>query len=141
VRLAALLEAPYAFGSTYALEVAADEESWRRRLVEWARFVAEVDGEVAGTVGGGAGELARTVAMTALWVEPRFRRHGVGGALVDAVVDWAVSQGCTKVLLWVTEVNKVAERLYEHHGFARTGRVDQTRPGEAAVEYEMATRI
>jgi GNAT superfamily N-acetyltransferase len=141
VRLAALQEAPYAFGSTYALEVAADEESWRRRLVEWARFVAEVDGEVAGTVGGGAGEFARTVALTALWVEPRFRRHGVGDALVGAVVDWAATQGCSQVLLWVTDVNKAAERLYVHHGFARTGRVDEVRPGEPEVEYEMAKRI
>jgi GNAT superfamily N-acetyltransferase len=92
-------------------------------------------------VGGGAGEFARTVALTALWVDPRFRGRGVGGALVGAVVDWAASQGCAQVVLWVTEVNKAAERLYEHHGFVRTGRVAEVRPGEPAVEYEMARGI
>jgi GNAT superfamily N-acetyltransferase len=141
VRLAALQEAPYAFSSTYGLEVAADEDSWRRRIVEWARFVAEVEGEVVGTVGAGAGEFARTIALTALWVDPRFRGHGVGGALVGAVVDWASSEGCTQVLLWVTDVNKVAESLYVHHGFALTGRAAEVRPGEPAVEYEMTKRI
>ncbi|HEY8633732.1 MAG TPA: GNAT family N-acetyltransferase [Candidatus Dormibacteraeota bacterium] len=141
VRLAALQEAPYAFGSTFELEVAADEDSWRRRIVDWARFIAEVEGEVAGTVGAGAGEFALTVALTALWVDPRFRSRGIGGALVGSVVDWAASEGCTQVLLWVTEMNKAAERLYEHHGFARTGRVDEVRRGEPAVEYEMSKRI
>jgi GNAT superfamily N-acetyltransferase len=100
-----------------------------------------VEGEVAGTVGGGAGESDRTVALTALWVDPRFRGMGVGGALVGAVVDWAASQGCAQVVLWVTEVNKAAERLYEHHGFVRTGMVAEVRPGEPVVEYEMARGI
>lgn len=140
VRLAALREAPYAFGSTFELEVAADEDSWRRRLVEWARFVAEVEGEVAGTVGAGTGELAGSTALTALWVDPRFRGRAVGDALVGAVIDWTASQGCTQILLWVTEVNKVAERLYERHGFTRTGRVDQVRPAEPVIEYEMSKR-
>jgi GNAT superfamily N-acetyltransferase len=141
VRLAALREAPYAFGSTFEREVAAEEESWRRRLVEWARFVAELEGEVAGTVGGGAGELAHTVALTALWVDPRFRARGVGGALVGAVMEWAASQGCKEVLLWVTDANQAAQRFYEQLGFARTGRVGQVRPLEPAIEYEMAKRI
>jgi GNAT superfamily N-acetyltransferase len=100
-----------------------------------------VEGEVAGTVGGGAGESARTIALTALWVDPRFRGRGVGGALAEAVVDWAASQGCAQVVLWVTEVNKAAERLYEHHGFVRTGIVAEVRPGEPVVEYEMARGI
>jgi GNAT superfamily N-acetyltransferase len=141
VRLAALQEAPYAFGSTFEREVAADEESWRRRLFERTHFVADLEGEVAGTVGASAGELTGTTALIALWVDPHFRGRGFGGALVGAVVDWAAGQGCSQVLLWVTDVNKVAQRLYELHGFARTGRMDQVRPGEPEVEYEMTKRI
>ena len=138
IRLASLQEAPYAFGSTYEAEVGASEHSWRRRLSDRTRFVAEVDGKVVGTVGAGPGEFDGAAALTALWVDPGFRGRGVGSALVDAVVDWAKGKGFNQVLLWVTEVNENAQRLYERRGFARTGRMIEVRPREPAVEYEMA---
>jgi len=37
---------------------------------------------VAGTVSGGDGEVSGAAAMTAMWVDPRFRRQGVGDVLV-----------------------------------------------------------
>jgi GNAT superfamily N-acetyltransferase len=141
VRLAALREAPYAFGSTYEGEVGASEESWRNRLRDRARFVAEVNGQVVGTVGAGFGEISGAAALTALWVDPRYRGQGIGIALIDAVVEWARSQHFDQVLLWVTEVNQTAERLYERYGFIRTGRVSEVRPGEAVVEHEMSRPI
>ena len=102
------------------------------------RFVAEVDGKTAGTVGAGPGEISGSAALTALWVDPLYRRQGVGSALIDAVVDWAKSEGLSHVLLWVTESNQNAERLYERLGFVRTGRVTVVRPDEDRLEYEMA---
>jgi GNAT superfamily N-acetyltransferase len=141
IRLASLQEAPYAFGSTYEAEVGASEDSWRRRLSDRTRFVAEVDGKVVGTVGAGPGEFDGAAALTALWVDPGFRGRGVGSALVDAVVDWAKGEGFNQVLLWVTEVNENAQRLYERRGFARTGRMIEVRPREPAVEYEMAKAL
>lgn len=137
MRLASLREAPYAFGSTYEAEVGAGEESWRKRLVDRTRFVADVDGRVVGTVGVGPGELSGSAALTALWVDPGFRRHGVGHALVEAVFEWSRSQGFSEVLLWVTEVNHQAATLYESHGFVRTGKVMEVRSNEPALEYEM----
>ena len=119
----------------------ASEDSWRRRLSERARFVAEVDGQVVGTVGAGPGEFGGAAALTALWVDPGFRGQGVGSALVEAVLEWARSQGFSEVLLWVTEVNENAQRLYLHHGFARTGRAIEVRPREPAVEYEMTKAL
>jgi GNAT superfamily N-acetyltransferase len=110
-------------------------------LIDWARFVAEVDGRVVGTVGAGAGEFGGTAALTALWVDPRFRGKGIGTALIDAVAEWARSERCTEILLWVTDVNNAAERLYERHGFTRTGRVSEVRPGEPEIEHEMSKRI
>lgn len=92
---------------------------------------------MVGTVGAGPGEFDGSAALTALWVDPGFRGQGVGSALVDAAEGWARGKGFNAVLLWVTEVNEDARRLYEHHGFARTGRVIEVRPGEPGVEYEM----
>jgi GNAT superfamily N-acetyltransferase len=136
-----LKEAPYAFGSTFEREVSLAESHWRNAVVQRTRFLAEVDGEVAGTVGAGPGEFSGSAALTALWVDPRFRGRGVGSALVEAVLGWAADHGFSQVLLWVTEVNRNAERLYVHHGFARTGRASVVRPGEAGVENEMSRLV
>ncbi len=139
VRLAALQEAPSAFGSTFADEVRRDERSWRRALVDRARFVAEVDGAVAGTASGGAGDTSGAAALTAMWVDPRFRRQGIGEVLVKTVVEWATTSHHDLLLLWVTDGNIDAERLYRRAGFVRTGAVQDVRPGH--LEYEMSLKL
>jgi GNAT superfamily N-acetyltransferase len=141
IRLAALQDAPYAFGSTHQAEVGLDERSWRARLCERARFVAEQDGRIVGTVGAGAGERKGSAALTALWVEPEARRVGVGAVLVRTVMDWSRDEGHRTVLLWVTAENPNAERLYERLGFKRTGAVARVRPGEPRLEYEMVASV
>ena len=139
MRLDALKEAPYAFGSTYEREVDRPERQWRHALIDRTRFVAEVDGVVAGTVSGGDGDSNATAAMTAMWVDPRYRRRGVGDLLVKTVVEWARSAGYGGMLLWVADGNDGAERLYRRNGFVRTGGVQEMRPGE--LEYEMSMRL
>lgn len=139
VRLAALKEAPYAFGSRYEVEVRAPESRWREVVTSRTRFVAEVDGVVAGTVSGGDGDSTRSVAMTAMWVDPRFRRQGVGAVLVKTVIEWARKTGYGEMFLWVTDGNANAERLYERNGFMRTGASQDVRPGQ--LEYEMSLAL
>ena len=137
VRLAALKEAPYAFGSKFEAEASASEDSWRQRLTGWTRFAAEVDSQVVGTVGVGDGEFTGSAALTSLWVDPRFRGRGLGSALIDAVVDWARERGLSQILLWVTDGNQHAETLYLRNGFVRTGgEID-----EPLGEFEMSKRI
>ncbi len=140
MRLAALKEAPYAFGSTYERERELDDASWRRRATDRVRFVVEVDGVVAGTVSGGDGEEHGSSAMTAMWVDPRFRRAGVGDLLVKTVLDWAGAEGYIRMLLWVTAVNPNAERLYARNGFERTGASQDVRPGELELEMSKGLR-
>ena len=139
VRLAALQEAPYAFGSNYEHEAKFEEATWRRRVGDRTRFVAEVDGVVAGTVSGGEGEVNGAAAMTAMWVDPRYRRQGVGEVLVKTLLEWAKAKGYGQMFLWVTAVNPRAEHLYAQHGFARTGASQEVRPGE--LEYEMSRHL
>ncbi len=139
VRLAALREAPYAFGSSYEREVDAPERSWRRRLADQTRFFAEVDGVVAGTASGGDGDSTGIAAMTAMWVDPSFRRQGIGDLLVKTLIEWARSGGYSQMSLWVTDVNADAQRLYERNQFVRTGAVQEVRPGE--LEHEMSRTL
>jgi GNAT superfamily N-acetyltransferase len=136
VRLDALKEAPYAFGSTYEHELTFDDATWRRRTADRTRFVAEVDGVVAGTVSGGDGQVNGSAAMTAMWVDPRYRRQGVGEMLVRTLLEWARGRGYRQMFLWVTEVNARAEHLYLQHGFVRTGVSQEVRLGE--LEHEMS---
>jgi GNAT superfamily N-acetyltransferase len=76
-----------------------------------------------------------------MWVDPRFRRQGVGDLLVKTVLEWARSNGYGDVLLWVVEGNVEAEKLYERNAFVRTGQVSLVRAGEDRIEYEMGRKL
>lgn len=114
----------------------ADEDNWRHRLAGTSQFVAEVDGNVAGTAGGIASEDASAMLIS-MWVAPAARGTGVGELLVQAVLDWARDEGYPAVRLWVTEGNVAAERLYLRCGFVRTGATQPVFPGEPRMELEM----
>jgi GNAT superfamily N-acetyltransferase len=131
-----LKDAPYAFGSKFELELHADEDSWRNRLAGRSQFVAELDGNVAGTAGGIASDDA-SAALISMWVAPAARGKGVGEMLVHAVLDWARKEGYPAVRLWVTDGNVAAERLYLRCGFVRTGATQPVFPGEPRMELEM----
>ena len=48
-----------------------------------------------------------------LFTAPQARGHGVGRALIEAVVGWAREQGCSDVY-WLTHTtNRTARRLYD----------------------------
>jgi len=141
VRLAALREAPNAFGSKWEDEAALDEDAWRERLRERAQFAAYSEDVVVGIVGGADSEDGRTVHLVSMWVDPRWRGQGVGDHLVKVVLDWARERGCDEVRLWVADGNREAERLYHRNGFSRTDIVQPIRPGEPRLEFEMKISI
>jgi GNAT superfamily N-acetyltransferase len=123
IRLQALRDAPDAFGSTYAREIAFEPAEWHRRATRDGSFIALLDqseeGELAG-LAGGFEEEPGLVELVAMFVRPRARGHGVGAALVDAVAAWARNRHAVSLHLWVTETNKPAIRLYERCGFTVT---------------------
>ena len=105
------------------------------------RYVAEMDGRVVGTASGGESGYSRAASLTSLWVDPSARGKGVGDALIATVMAWAKAAGNNQLLLWVTETNAHAEKLYERHGFRRTGAIQPVRPGEDRLEFEMSVRV
>jgi ribosomal protein S18 acetylase RimI-like enzyme len=137
VRLAALEEAPYAFGSTYEREAAASDDRWKQVVRDRARFVAEAAERVVGTVSGDS-TMKGTAAITAMWVDPRHRGQGVGDELVRTALEWARGQGYSHIVLCVREGNSHADRLYRRHGFARTGVLCAEGP---EAEYEMGRKL
>jgi GNAT superfamily N-acetyltransferase len=138
VRLAALRDAPEAFGSTAAEAEKLAEEEWRRRLEQRAVFLARVSDQRVGLAAGIGGDRPGEAELVSMWVAPAWRGHGVGDRLVEAVLVWAAGEGFASVGLWVAQGNARAERLYARHGFAATGRV-QPMGGERLdrLEFEM----
>jgi GNAT superfamily N-acetyltransferase len=128
LRLAALAEAPYAFGSRLAdWQGAGDrEERWRERLSipGSCNIVALVDGQPAGMVSGVPGDQAEVAELISMWVSPVARGRGVGDSLIAAVERWARDFGAGVLKLAVAEDNHSARALYRRSGFA-----DTTEPG------------
>jgi GNAT superfamily N-acetyltransferase len=123
VRLAALQDAPYAFGSTYGREARFAEAEWRRRASTRNNFLAylpELGGTPAG-IAAGIEEEPGAFELVSMWVHPDARGRMAGSALITAVAGWARARGAVALHLWVTESNKPARRLYERSGFTPTG--------------------
>jgi GNAT superfamily N-acetyltransferase len=138
LRLAALAEAPSAFGSRLAEERDRTDAEWRDRLRHRVQFVAwEKDRPIA-TVGCLV-EAGGVMELVSMWVTPPERGTGVPDLLIESVVAEASNQGCETIVAWVSDGNEPAERVYMRHGFVRTGLsqlVDADLPMRGA-EFEM----
>lgn len=122
IRLRALQDSPGAFETTLQDAVGWPTEMWDRQLEQLATFVATASGADIGLVRGSAhNDLADAAYLTSLWVAPESRRQGIGSALVDAVADWARSQGYGLLFLDVVETELPAIALYARQGFAPNG--------------------
>ena len=139
VRLASLEESPHAFGSRFAVERNRTEAEWRGRLENRTQFVARDEGHPVATVGC-LTESDGVMELVSLWVAPRARGTGVADLLVDAVVAEARQRGCATIVLWFSQDNARAERLYARHGFVRTGRVQPLERGVPVRGQELEMR-
>ena len=143
VRLTALAEAPHAFGSTYAREVAFGEPQWRGRINERSVTFFAHDDPAAAAPAGLAGVYVEdgTADLVSMWVRPGGRGRGVGAALVEAAAGWARARGFGTLFLWVTESNAPAMRLYERCGFAATGELQPLPWDPAVAEVRMSRAL
>lgn len=149
IRLRALKEDPYAFGSTYAKESQLTDSDWIKRTERWngetgAGFLAieRDNGTACGIAGSFLDENDPTCAhLISMWTAPTHRKRGVGRLLVSEVLNWARGRNALVLLLTVVGNNHGAIRFYERLGFARTGRT-QPYPNEPTlIEYEMSRPI
>jgi ribosomal protein S18 acetylase RimI-like enzyme len=125
LRLAALTQAPYAFGSQLVeWQGEGDtEERWRDRLsIAGSHNVAAMlHGRAAGMASGVPTPHGAVVELISMWVAPAARGHGVGDALVHEIERWARTIGARVLRLSVAEDNTAASALYQRHGFEYTG--------------------
>jgi GNAT superfamily N-acetyltransferase len=118
----------------------ADMMDVRSRLSESQLIVAELDGQLAGSV-----TLYPDASHTSLegwpegWggvrllaVHPKYRGRGIGRALMEECIRRCRLHGMTAIGLHTTEMMVVACRLYEEMGFVRIPEYD-FHPGPGAV--------
>lgn len=102
------------------------------RAAQRERFLEHIDGSARGaSVVAVAGEhivgharvdlTPYNVAGLGMMVDARWRGRGVGGALVEAMVDASRQLGAHKIALQVWPHNEAALRLYRRHGFVEEG--------------------
>ncbi len=134
VRLAALSDAPAAFGSRHGDWVDAPEHRWRARLtdVPFTVVARSEDGPVGVASGVESGEEVELISM---WVAPGQRGTGLAGRLIGEVVTWATAHG-QQTCLMVREDNVVAIRAYARAGFVDHG-VPEDWPADAPQERRM----
>ena len=140
LRLAALAEAPHAFGSRLADWQDAPEDRWRARLSipDSYNLVAELDGRPVGMASGIPDEDdPDAMELISMWVSPTARGRQVGDQLVTAVVDWARDRGASRVVLAVAADNPAATVLYHRNGFQDSDEPPRPMPDGARCELMM----
>jgi ribosomal protein S18 acetylase RimI-like enzyme len=143
VRLSALADAPYAFGSSYAREAPFSEQTWRGRINDRSvTFLARVESANSAPAGlAGVYVEDGAADLVSMWVRPAARGRGVGEALVAAAVSWARAHHLDTLFLWVTEGNTPARRLYERCGFTPTGERQPLPSDPALPEIRMSRAL
>jgi ribosomal protein S18 acetylase RimI-like enzyme len=141
IRLAALADAPHAYGSSLAREREFTEDVWRSRLrpENGVTVLATVGDRAAGIAGGYTPADADSVLLVAMWARPELRGRGVADALVTEIFAWAAENGWSEVRLRVADGNTAARKLFERHGFRSTGERD-TLESDPSVYTETLSR-
>ncbi|MFI5613691.1 GNAT family N-acetyltransferase [Amycolatopsis sp. NPDC051903] len=130
LRLVALEESPHAFGARLAeWQGEGDAEGrWRQRLTDRPfNVLASIEGRDAGMASGTLPDEHGVVDLHSMYVASFARGHGVGDALIEAVLGWASRHDARSVRLQVFEDNAAAIALYRRMGFLDAGTVQYAR--------------
>lgn len=139
VRLAALLDAPTAFGVSYQTAASYSDAQWQERASPggtefWLAFEGHKPiGMIGATVSG-----ANRYNLIAIWVEPAARGSGAAARLIEAVKSRAVERGYDRVYLDVAPENARASHLYLKQGFSF---MDEWEPLESHPHITVQTMV
>ena len=85
----------------------------------------------------GAGQLVPELAhLTGVCVLPYAQGAGVGGQLLDYLLDEVKATGSARATLWTHGTNQQAQRLFESRGFRPTGRSSTDDLGNRILHFE-----
>ncbi|MEP6705265.1 MAG: GNAT family N-acetyltransferase, partial [Acidobacteriota bacterium] len=87
------------------------------RFAEGPVWVAALDGRVVGS--GSVLPEPEWLYVRSMGVVPSARGMGIAGKLLDAIEEYAISEGFEKLFLYTTYFSTGAVELYEKHGYVR----------------------
>jgi GNAT superfamily N-acetyltransferase len=137
IRLRALADAPDAFGATLAGARARSDDDWRASTgTSPLILLAVADGRPVAMGGVFRPANGDPATIWGMWTSPDARGAGIGGRLLDALIEWCQRQPTTEqaydeVRLHVTEGNAGARQLYVSRGFTPTGNWEALRKGSS----------
>ncbi|MYM66799.1 GNAT family N-acetyltransferase [Pseudoduganella sp. FT55W] len=119
IRLAALLDAPTAFGVSHASAAAYTDEAWRDRAAGRgpARYILAFEGDTAVGIVAHVPDANRELNLIAMWVSPRQRGTPTASRLVGVVKAHGKAEGHSRILLDVAPANQRAVAFYQNQGF------------------------
>lgn len=138
VRIAALIDSPRAFWSTYEQATARTDDDWADFLDTGPRTWLAFDGaRPVGTVAlwRGEGQPDDEITLIGMWVASVVRGTDVAERLVRSVLGAASDAGVRRVVLDVAHENVRAWAFYSRIGFRPTGEV-ASMPWDPAVTEE-----
>ena len=128
LRLRALHDAPDSFGETFAAAAAQPISYWEkltRSVTEPGHQVMFLACDGEDVLGSAYGlldcEHSDAGRVGGMWVEPAWRRRGVGQRLLNEVFIWAHGRGLKRLGLWAPAHSPAAMSLYSRAGFRGTG--------------------
>lgn len=139
VRLAALLDAPTAFGVSHQTAAVYSDEQWQARASScgtqfWLAFEGD---DPIGMIGAAVSDAGR-FNLIGMWVAPEGRGCGAAGLLVEAVKSSARERGYDQVFLDVAPENTRAANLYVKQGFSF---IDEWEPLQSHPHIRVQTMV
>ena len=110
-------------------------ETAHLRLQEMHVLVANVSGNVVGTIGAAWHPDIAEAHLRGMAVLPEWHGQGVAAKLLTAIEAWLLSRGCRRITLDTTVPLEAAMRFYEKHGYHRSGKIGDFF-GMPLIEYE-----
>ena len=83
-------------------------------------WVVRAEGHVVASVGVERLD-AHSAELHRLYVDPAWRRQGLGDALVQSAIEWCRQRGIGRLVLWSDTRFENSHRLYTRLGFQRLG--------------------
>jgi RimJ/RimL family protein N-acetyltransferase len=134
LRLAALKDAPYAYGAVYEVDKEKPISFWQQTLVNSNWFFTSIDGVDIGLIGveKAAKDRGSDCWIFGWWIEQSFRGQGVAALMLNAIDKFCIENKWLKQGLGVWPENQRAIAAYLKLGFIAGGEPipSRSKPGQ-----------